>query len=109
MTNKTTKTTLTIEETEKIADLAKLPLSEKEKKLFCGQLTEILDFVESISEVNTEEVSPLSNVLGLKNVFREDEVTSEGILSQEEAVSGSDKVHNGYFKVGAILSERSDK
>jgi len=101
MTNKTTKTTLTIEETEKIADLAKLPLLEKEKKLFCGQLTEILDFVESISEVNTEEVSPLSNVLGLKNVFREDEVKPS--LSQTEALLNAPETKKGCFKVKAVF------
>ena len=101
MTNRVKKTKLTIAETNKIADLAKLPLAQKELEIFSNQLTEILDFVEKISEVKTQAVEPLTNVVGAKNVFREDEVKPS--LSQKEALSNAPQSHCGYFKVSAVF------
>jgi Asp-tRNA(Asn)/Glu-tRNA(Gln) amidotransferase C subunit len=45
----------------------------------------------------------------LENIFRKDEVVGDETFSQDQAVSGSDKIHNGYFKVDAVLKERTDK
>jgi aspartyl-tRNA(Asn)/glutamyl-tRNA(Gln) amidotransferase subunit C len=92
-----------------IAGLAKLDLTDAEVKKFLPQLSSIVDHIGILGKIDTSKIEETSQTTGRQNVFREDEVTSEGILSQEEAISGSDKIHNGYFKVGAILSERSDK
>lgn len=92
-----------------IAELAKLDLTEVEVKKFLPQLSSIVDHIGNLSKIDTSKVVPTGQTAVLQNVFREDKVGSEGILSQEDAVSASDKIYNGYFKVGAILSERSDK
>ncbi len=92
-----------------VAKLAKLELTDAEVKKFLPQLSGVLDHVSELQKIDTSKVEPTSQTTGLENVFREDRVMSEKSLSQDEATSGSDKIYNGYFKVAAILSERTDK
>ena len=65
---------LTKEEVEKLAHLARLKLTDEEKELYSEQLTEILSYVEILGEAPTEGVEITSQVTGLSNVTREDEV-----------------------------------
>ena len=45
---------LTIKEIEEIATLARLELSEKEKKMYAEQLSVVLDYFSMLNEVNTD-------------------------------------------------------
>lgn len=100
---------ITADDVKHVATLAKITLTEEEIKKFTPQLTKIIDFVSELSEVDTKEVEPTSQTTGLTNVTGSDLVSVENVLTQDEALSGTDATHNGYFKVSAILSERSDK
>ena len=84
-----------------VAKLANLMLSPNEKKKFEKQLEETIEYIEGLNEVKTEGVKPTSQVTGLENVLREDEVKPS--LTQEEALSNAKSVHNGFFKVKGIL------
>lgn len=84
-----------------VAKLASLPLSEAEKKKFEKQLSETLDYVKQLEELDTKGVEPTSQVTGLENVTREDVVTSS--LPQEEVLKNAKSTYNGFFKVKAIL------
>ncbi|KKR44363.1 MAG: aspartyl/glutamyl-tRNA amidotransferase subunit C [Candidatus Woesebacteria bacterium GW2011_GWF1_40_24] len=90
-----------------VAKLAKLNISDQEIDKFTPQLSNVINYFGELSEVDTEGVEPTSQTTGLENVSRPDNLGSS--LSPEEAISGSDKIHNGYFKVGAVLTERTDK
>ena len=92
-----------------VAKLAKLDLTESEIKKFLPQLSSIVDYISQLSKVDTQNIEPTAQTTGLENVYREDKATGGASLSQDRALSGSDKTYNGYFKVPAILSERSDK
>lgn len=92
---------LSKEEVEQIAKLANLSLNDEEKDKFASQLTEILNYVEKISSVSINNEQPLFNVLGERNVFREDEIRTS--LTQEEALKNAKDVYKGYFKVKAIF------
>ncbi len=85
-----------------IAKLANLTLTEEEKKKFQKQLEETVDYIEGLSEVETKDVEPISQVTGLENITREDKVTRS--LSQEEALKNAKSTHKGYFKVKGILN-----
>lgn len=98
---------LTKKEVKHVADLSNLTLSDAEIEKFTPQLEKIIEFVASLSEVDTDNVEPTSQTTGLKNVVREDRVKSEESLTQEEALSNTES-HNGYFKVKAILKNRTD-
>jgi len=57
-----------------VAELARLELTEEEKKVFQPQLENIVKYVEKISSVNVEGVEPMMHGRTLVNAFREDEV-----------------------------------
>jgi len=65
---------ITREEVEKIAQLARLELSEEEIETYTGQLSVILGYIDQLKEVNTQNVPITSQVTGLSNVLRDDEV-----------------------------------
>lgn len=59
-----------------IAKLSKLPLREEEILRFGTQLDPIMDYLENLKQVNTENVLPTRQVTGLANVVRADSVSS---------------------------------
>ena len=91
-----------------VAKLANLPLTSEEISRFKSQLSQVLSYVEKLSEVDTAKVEPTSQTTGLENVLRQDEIKIEANLTQKEALSGTEKILNGYFVVPAIL-ERNKK
>lgn len=65
---------LSSEEINKIAHLARLELSDKEKKMYAAQLSVVFDYVKMLGEVDTEGVAETCQVTGLEDVFRADKV-----------------------------------
>ena len=100
---------LTKKDVEHVAALAKLPLSDKEIETYLKQLDEVVNYIGELNEVDTKNTEPTSQTTGLENVFRSDELKAQQGSTQEEALSGTEKSYNGYFKVEAILTERTDK
>lgn len=92
---------LSHEEVRKIADLARLELTEAEVALYASQLSSILDYFRLLQEVDTSHIAPTASVLPLKNVFREDVVGAT--LSAEEALKNAHDSTDTQFRVSAIL------
>lgn len=69
--------TITEETIKYVAALAKLNVNEEEKNKIAQELDHILDYIETMNELDTEGVEPMSHVLPLKNVFREDKVLNK--------------------------------
>lgn len=84
-----------------IAKLANLPISSDEKTKFEKQLSEILSYVEKLKKVYTKNTQTTSQVTGLENVTREDEISQS--LTQEKTLFNTKSKYNGLFKVKAIL------
>lgn len=74
--------TLSIEEVEHIAELARLELSNSEKERFREQLSAILDFAARLGELDTSEIPPTSSVLPPHSVLRVDQARP-GLTTQE--------------------------
>ena len=89
------------EEIEHIGWLARIELSEAEKELFEKQLSSILDYFAVLDELDTEDVAPTYNVIGIKDVVRKDE--PKEALSQSEVLRNAPKKEKGYFKSPRIL------
>lgn len=94
---------LTFDQVEHVAKLAKLKLSKEDLDKFKNQLSSILDLVGKLSEVNTKDVIPTTQVTQLENIFREDIVDGKRMLSQDEVLSNAKRTYNGYFIVDAIF------
>lgn len=92
-----------------VARLAKVNLTEGEVGKYLGQLSKVVAYVGELQEVDTSAVLPTSQTTGLENVYRNDEVYQRETFSQEKALSGSENVKNGYFKVRAILPQKGSK
>ncbi|MBI3954849.1 Asp-tRNA(Asn)/Glu-tRNA(Gln) amidotransferase subunit GatC [Candidatus Gottesmanbacteria bacterium] len=88
-----------------IAKLANLDLNDEQIKKITPQFSSVLDLVSQIQKLNTENVIETSQVTGQENVFREDEVDTKRILTEEEALSNAKNKHNGYFIVDAIFEK----
>ena len=69
---------------EYVGILAKLNLSEEEKKKAGEDMSRMLEYIDKLNELDTDGVEPMSHVFPVNNVFREDIVTNgddrEGIL-----------------------------
>ena len=89
-----------------VAKLASLDIKSSEVKKFKGQLSEIVDYISELSEVDTKDQDETARTTKLENVVRDDEI-SPG-LNQVEALSGSDETHNGYFKVPGIFDRKDE-
>lgn len=94
---------LTTNDVKHVAQLAKLTLTEEEIKKFQSQLAQILEYINQLQDVDTSGVEETSQVTGLTNVFREDEVGE--CLSQDKALSNAKQQQAGYFKVPGILHD----
>jgi aspartyl-tRNA(Asn)/glutamyl-tRNA(Gln) amidotransferase subunit C len=94
---------VSIEEVERIARLAMLSLSPREKVKFTRQLNLILQYMEQLNQVDTSETEPMSHPLGLTNVFREDEVRPS--LPVEEALKNAPDKSGNYFRVPKVIQK----
>jgi len=95
---------VTIKDVEHVAALARLSFSEEEKVTLTHQLNEILEYMEQLNRLDTSNVEPLSHVIELSNVFRED--TLKPCLTQEEALLNAPAKTEKFFKVPKVISER---
>ena len=97
------KVSLSIQEVQYVAKLARLNLSSSEAKKIGAQLSETIAYVNQLREVNTSRTTPTSNVTGLENITRDD--TAKPSLEQNVALSQAKHTHNGFFKVKAVLNK----
>ena len=97
---------LTVEEVKKIAKLAQLKLAEAEVLKFQNQLSEVLNYVEVLNELDTDDIEPTSQVAGLENVTRQDEIRSS--LSIDESLSGASETERGMFATKAVFRDKNE-
>ncbi len=89
------------EDIEHIASLARLSLTEEEKKLFGSQLSSILDYMEKLNELDTADIEPTSHVLPLTNVLRDDEPRPS--IQREDALLNAPDRTEKFFRVPKII------
>ena len=92
---------ITRQEVEHIAHLARLEFSGHELESFTGQLNNILDYFDKLSEVDTASVEPTSHAVKIANVFREDQVVSS--VPREAGLANAPDPEKGLFRVPKII------
>jgi aspartyl-tRNA(Asn)/glutamyl-tRNA(Gln) amidotransferase subunit C len=94
-----------IDQIKKVAELAHLELDEEELKTFAPQITEIINYVEQLNELDTTNVEPAIGGLtpeGEKtDTSRADEVASS--LGQKAALEEAPDAAHGHFRVPKVL------
>jgi aspartyl-tRNA(Asn)/glutamyl-tRNA(Gln) amidotransferase subunit C len=92
---------LTEEEVKKVAQMARIELSDTEIEKFQKDLSSVLDYVDALKEVDTDGLEIVSSVTGLENVQREDKAVMADY--QEEIMSNAPERKDKYYKVKSIL------
>ena len=92
---------LTLQEVEHIAELARLTLTEQEFEQYREQLSAILDYAQSLKDLNTEGILPTSSVLPNRSVLREDEIMPG--LTTAQVLLNAPKQQDSQFKVPPVM------
>lgn len=92
---------ISLKDVRHVAKLARLRLSEAEARSYQKDLNAVLEHFETLQELDTKTVEPMSHVLELKNVWREDK---PGKSKKTDALlSNAPMKESDYFKVPKIL------
>lgn len=94
---------ITPEQAKHIAKLARLGLKDEDVEKFSRQLSNIMEYVEKLNEVDVKDVQPTSQVTGLENVMREDE--EKRFSSREELLKCTElPVQNDQIQVKPVIT-----
>ncbi|MBP8250988.1 MAG: Asp-tRNA(Asn)/Glu-tRNA(Gln) amidotransferase subunit GatC [Herpetosiphon sp.] len=94
---------LTTEQVNQVAHLARLKLSSEELETMRLQLSSILDHIEMLQEVDISDVPITAQVTDLTNVMRPDVVNSQ--LPVEAALANAPDRQGNYFRVKAVFED----
>lgn len=94
---------LSQKEVEHIAHLARLDLSVEEKKKYAQQLTDILNYIDQLQEVDTTGVAPTYQVTGLGDVVRADKVVSCDTETQQQMQHNWPDREGNHIRVKAVF------
>lgn len=95
--------TLTLQEVEHIAALAKLALSTEEKARYREQLSAILDYAAKLQQVDTSSVPPTLGVFNTQSRLRPD--TPRPGLRPEQTLQNTAHTQDGQFKIPPVFGE----
>jgi len=93
---------LTRDDVLKLARLARLQLTDEEIAAFQKELSEVLQYVAQLDNADVSGLEPTSQVTGLKNVMREDEVIDYGV-SPKDLLALAPKKQDGHVKVKRMI------
>lgn len=94
---------LSIEDVEHIAKLSRLELSDSEKEKFAEQLSQILEYVSQLNEVDTKNIEPTAQVTGLVNIMEKDEI-KESAVDYEDIKKNAPDFEEGSYKVPGVFN-----
>lgn len=94
---------LSREQVQHVARLARVGLTDEDVARFSHQLSDVLDYFERLSRVDTEDVPPTSHTLPLHNIMREDE--PQPAFDVDTILANTPEVEDNRIRVRAILDE----
>ena len=90
-----------IDQVRKVAMLARLELSEAEEQQFTSQLSSILEYVQQLDELDTQDVPPTTRAIEVSNITRPDQLAV--FAGREDILNSAPEREADYFKVPKIL------
>ena len=94
---------LTPDDIKKIAHLARLNLSESDIALYTPQLSNIVQFIEQMNQVDTSKVEPLSHPLDISQRLRPDAITEPDLRDKFQRIAP--QVSSGLYLVPKVIEE----
>lgn len=95
---------LTLEQVQHIAELARLNLSPQEQRRYQEQLSTIIDFFDQIQAVDTSDIPPTSGVQPRRGRLRPDE--SRDSLALRDLLDNAPVVEEGQFKIPPVFDNK---
>ena len=92
---------ITKKDVEHVAKLARLGLSPDEKETFTKQLSDILEFADSLKELDTKNIPPTSHAIPMKNILREDKVIP--FKNTDDILANAPEEEERMFRVPRII------
>lgn len=92
---------ITKEEILHVAHLARLDIDERNMDEMAGQIGKILEYVDMLNQVDTDDVTPTTHAIFLTNAFREDGETVH--MDREKALANAPEKQNGNFVVPRVI------
>ena len=90
------------QEVKKVANLARLNLTDAEEEAFTTQLNSILDYFDQLSELDTTDVAPTTRAIETSNITRTDELTP--FPNKEELLKAAPEKQGEFFRVPKIIN-----
>ncbi len=94
---------LTLDDVAKVADLARLELSDGERQSLTHQLNDILVQFARLQELDTTDVQPTAHSIPMTNVLREDTVRPS--LPRDAATANAPERRDGNFIVPQVVEQ----
>ncbi|CAN5648441.1 Asp-tRNA(Asn)/Glu-tRNA(Gln) amidotransferase subunit GatC [soil metagenome] len=94
---------LTKEDVLKLAQLARLHVSDSEVSRYQEEINKILGYVEQLQDVDVTNVEPTSQVTGLQNVVRPDVISLRSATPAKLLQNAPEVTKDGYIKVKRML------
>jgi len=94
---------ITVQDVKHVAELARLEFGGEELSKFTDQLGTIIDYIQKLGELDTENVPPTYHVLDIATPSRPDEV--KPVLGQEEALSNAPARKDDFFTVPKFIED----
>lgn len=88
-----------------IANLASIPLKQSDAEKMASEFEATLEVIANLKELDTSKTKPTYQVGALENVWREDIVDKNRMLTQDQALANAPKKHQGYFAVPQIIDK----
>lgn len=88
-------------EVRHVADLARLEMNDESIRVFSDQIGEILQYINTLQSVDTENVNPTFHAIFLTTAFREDEVKEH--LTAHVAVANAPESEDNMFLVPKVI------
>ena len=92
---------LSKKEIEHVALLSRLELSDAMAGKMAAQLSQVLDYINKLNELDTTGIEAMSHPGALLNVFRED--SPAGSLDPESALKNAPGQADGFFRVPRVI------
>jgi len=92
---------ITKKDVEHVAKLARLGLTEEEKEKFTVQLSNIIEYAETINKLDTSNIEPTSHSIPMSNIFREDKMKQFEDI--ESIMNNAPDKEDNMFRVPRIL------
>jgi aspartyl-tRNA(Asn)/glutamyl-tRNA(Gln) amidotransferase subunit C len=92
---------ITRQTVEHVAHLARIALKTEELDKFSKQLKEILNFIDSLKQVEVKDIKPTSHILPIENVLRQDDPGKS--LTPEQTMENAPQKKGNFFIVPKVV------